>query len=233
MTVPFNLPEAEPPLTRPMRIYATRTRLLFLAFILILSALPLRAGTKIIHRWVLSDQTLPKLQKILVIGVLENYLIRQELEDEMERLLAKSGAQGIRSHMVLPPRKELMEGEIKERIKEGDYDGVLVIRPKAMRKETKEVVTSLGGPLYVPPAAYSNFWPYWNMAWGNANATSSYVKEDTYVGTEFKLYNLKDEKLLWSGETDTVYTKDFGKLAREYARALVKQLKKDNVIGTK
>src|SRR6267154_2236381 len=113
MTVPFNLPEAEPPLTRPMRIYATRTRLLFLAFILILSAFPLRAGTKIIHRWVLSDQTLPKL------------------------------------HMVLPPRKELMEGEIKERIKEGDYDGVLVIRPKAMRKETKEVVTSLAGPLYV------------------------------------------------------------------------------------
>src|SRR6267142_2909220 len=149
MTVPFKLPEAEPPLTRPMRTYATRTRLLFLAFILILSALPLRAGTKIIHRWVLSDQTLPKLQKILVIGVLENYLIRQELEDEMERLLAKSGVQGIRSHMVLPPRNELMEGELKERIKEGDYDGVLIIRPKAMRKETKEVVTSLAGPLYV------------------------------------------------------------------------------------
>ena len=233
MTVPFNLPEAEPPLTRPMRIYATRTRLLFLAFILILSAFPLRAGTKIIHRWVLSDQTLPKLQKILVIGVIENYLIRQELEDEMERLLAKSGVQGIRSHMVLPPRNELMEGELKERIKEGDYDGVLVIRPKAMRKETKEVVTRLAGPLYVPPAAYTNFWPYWNMAWGNAYARSSYVKEDTYVSTEFNLYNLKDEKLLWSGETDTVYTKDFGKLAREYARALVKQLKKDNVIGTK
>src|SRR6267154_1232836 len=129
MTVPFNLPEAEPPLTHPMRTYATRTRLLFLAFILILSAFTLRAGTKIIHRLVLSDQTLPKLQKILVIGVIENYLIRQELEDEMERLLAKSGAQGIRSHMVLPPRKELMEGEIKER--------------------TKEVVTSLAGPLYV------------------------------------------------------------------------------------
>src|SRR6266404_4889403 len=197
MTVPFNLPEAEPPLTRPMRIYATRTRLLFLAFILILSAFPLRAGTKIIHRWVLSDQTLPKLQKILVIGVIENYLIRQELEDEMERLLAKSGAQG-----------------------------------HAQRNQ-RSSHKSRRPPLCVPPAAYSNFWPYWNMAWGNANATSSYVKEDTYVGTEFKLYNLKDEKLLWSGETDTVYTKDFGKLAREYARALVKQLKKDNVIGTK
>src|SRR5712672_626583 len=233
MTVPFNFTEAEPPPSILKRVCDIRSFLLFLISVLMLATRPLPAGTKIVHRWVLTDQPMPQLQKILVIGVLENYLIRQELEDEMERLLAKSGVQGIRSHMVLPPRNELMEGELKERIKEGDYDGVLVIRPKAMRKETKEVVTRLAGPLYVPPAAYTNFWPYWNMASGNAYARSSYVKEDTYVSTEFNLYNLKDEKLLWSGETDTVYTKDFGKLAREYARALVKQLKKDNVIGTK
>lgn len=233
MTVPSNLPEAEPHLTPPMRVDAIRTRLLFLVAILAVAALPLLAGTKIVHHWVLPDQPMPKLQKILVIGVLENYLIRQELEDEMERLLAKSGLQGIRSHMVLPPRNELMEGELKQRIKEGDFDGVLVIRPKAMRKETKEVVTGLAGPYYAPPALYYNFWPYWNMAWGQVYSTSSYVKEKTYVTTEFNLYNIKDEKLLWSGETESVYSKDFGKLAREYARALFKQLKKDKVIGTK
>jgi hypothetical protein len=36
-----------------------------------------------------------------------------------------------------------------------------------------------------------------------------------------------------SGETDTVYTKDFGKLGKEYASALIKQLKKGKVIGKK
>jgi hypothetical protein len=232
--VPFNLQEAESALTLPKLDYVIRTRLLFLVSILILGSLPLRAGTKIVHRWVLTDQPMPKLRNILVIGVLENYLIRQKLEDEMERLLAKSGVQGIRSHMVLPPRNELMEGELKQRIKEGDFDGVLVIRPRDMRKETKEVVTSLAAPYYVPPAAYHNFWPYWNMAWGQAYyRTSSSVKEYTYVSTEFNLYSTKDEKLLWSGETESVYSKDFGKLAREYARALAQQLKKDKVIGTK
>jgi hypothetical protein len=233
VTVPFNQSEVEQPLILRMRIYSIRTLLLTLVSILAIAALPLRAGTKIVHRWVLVDQPMPKLKKILVIGVMENYLIRQELEDEMERLLAKSGLQGIRSHMVLPPRNEMMEGELKQRIKESDFDGVLVIRPKAMRKETKEVVTGLAGPYYVPPAGYYSFWPYWNMAWGQVYETSSYVKEETYVSTEFNLYNTKDEKLLWSGETETVYSKDFGKLAREYARALVKQLKKDKVIGTK
>jgi len=50
--------------------------------------------------------------------------------------------------MVLPPRNELMEGELKQRIKEADCDVVLVIRPKAFRKETEAVgtkVVEMGG----------------------------------------------------------------------------------------
>jgi hypothetical protein len=191
------------------------------------------AGTKIVHRWVLTGLPMPKLKKILVIAVLENYLIRQEFEDEMEKLLAKSGVEGVKSHMVLPPRNELMQGELKERIKESDFDGVLVIRPMAVRNESKEVVTVGAGRYYVPPAGYNNFWPYWNMAAGQVDAMSSYFKENTVVSAEFNLYNTKDEKLLWSGETDSAYSKDFRKLGREYANTIVKQLKKDRVIGTK
>jgi hypothetical protein len=208
---------------------------LFLASIIIFTfpVFPVLAGTKIVRHWVLTGKPLPKLEKILVIAVLENYLIRQEFEDEMERLLTRAGIQGIKSHMVLPPRNELMEGELKERIKEGDFDGVLVIRPKAFRKETEELATSAVGFHYMPPAGYYNFWPYWNMAWGQVYTTSSFVKENTIVSAEFNLYCTANEELLWSGETDTVYSKDFAKLGKEYANTLVKQLKKDKVIGKK
>jgi hypothetical protein len=212
------------------KVHRLTTRLLLLTFLSATVVLPLLAGTKIVHRWVLAGEPMPRLKKILVIAVLENYLIRQEFEDEMERLLAKAGIEGIKSHMVLPPRNEMMAGELKQRIKEGDYDAVLVIRPKAFRKETKEVVTGVKG-YYVPPAGYNSFWPYWNMTWGQVTATDSYLKEETIVNAEFNLYNTADEKLLWSGETDTVYSKDFGKLGKQYASTLVRQLKKDKVIG--
>lgn len=191
------------------------------------------ASTKIVHRWVLTGAPMPKLEKILVMAVLENYLIRQELEDEMELLLDKSGVTGIKSHMVLPPRNELAEGELKEHIKQGDFDAVLVIRPISERIETEEVTASFAGPYYVPPPGYYNLWPYCHLAWSQANLTGSYFKENTVVHAQFNLYRTKDEKLLWSGETDTVYSKDFKKLGREYARAIVKQLKKDKVIGNK
>ena len=187
---------------------------------------PLLGRTKIAHRWVLSNRPLPKLETILVIAVLENYLIRQELEDEMERLLAKHSIHGVKSHMVLPPRNELLEGELKERIKEFNFDAVLMIRPKDKREEVEEVV----GPHYLPPPSYYHFWPYWDLAWSRAYRRTSYQTEKTIVTAEFNLYDMPDEELLWSGETETVYSKDFGKLGREYANAIVKQLKKDRFI---
>lgn len=184
------------------------------------------ARTKVAHRWVLNSRPLPKLKTILVIAVLENYLIRQELEDEMERLLAKSGIHGVKSHMVLPPRNELLAGELKERIKEANFDAVLMIRPKDMREEVEQIVT----PQYLPPPSYYHFWPYWDLAWSHPYGRSSYQNEKTIVTAEFNLYEMPDEDLLWSGETETVYSKDFGKLGREYANAIVKQLRKDRVI---
>lgn len=205
-------------------------RSIALLTILVVATLPIIADSKIVARWVLTGLPMPKLKQILVIAVIDNYLIRQEFEDQMEKLLAKSGVEAVPSHMVLPPRNEMMEGELKQRIKESTLDAVLVIRPKAVRKESEEVIT---GGFYVPPPGYYSFWPYWSMASAQFYPTSSYTKENIIVRAEFNLYNTKDEKLLWSGETDTVYSKDFQKLGKEYAEVLVKQLKKDKVIGKK
>ena len=205
-------------------------RCLALLTMLSVATIPLVADSKVVHRWVLTGLPMPKLKKILVIAVIENYIVRQHFEDEMEKLLAKSGVEGIRSYMVLPPRNEMMEGELKQRIKESTLDAVLVIRPKDIRKETEEVIT---GGIYVPPPGYYNFWPYWNMAYGNFYPTSSVTQQNIVVRAEFNLYNTKDEKLLWSGETDTIYSKDFEKLGKNYAKMMVNQMKRDKVIGKK
>jgi hypothetical protein len=207
-----------------------RLRTGVLLTILVITVLPLMADTKIVHRWVLTGVPMPQFRKMLVASIMENYLVRQEFEDEMNKLLEKYSVEGIPSYLVLPPRNEMMEGELKQRIKESSLDSVLVVRPKAVRKETEEVVT---GGTYLPPPGYYTFWPYWNMAYHDVYSTSSYTKENVIVRVEFNLYSTKDEKLVWSGESDTVYSENFEKLGKGYARALVNQLKKDKVIRKK
>jgi len=207
-----------------------RTRLGLLLAILTLAVLPMFADTNLVHRWVLTGVPMPKFHKVMVASIMDNYLVRQSFEDETKRLLEKNGVQAVQSYMVLPPKNEMMEGELKQRIKESVLDGVIVVRPKAVRKETQEVVTS---GIWVPPPGYYSFYPYWNMAYGQFYATSWTSQENIIVRVEVNFYNVKDEKLVWSGETDTIYSKDFEKLGKDYANTLVKQLKRDKVIGKK
>jgi hypothetical protein len=201
-----------------------------LAALLFLASLPLLASTKIVHRWVLTGLPMPHFHKMLVASIMDNYLIRQHFEDEMKNLLAKYGVEGVQSYMVLPPKNEMMEGELKQRISESSLDSALVIRPNAVRTETQKVIT---GGVYSPPPGYYTFWPYWNMAYSDFYPIGSYTKENIIVRVEFNLYSTTDERLVWSGETDTIYSKDFEKLGRDYAKTLVNQLRKDKVISKK
>ena len=207
-----------------------RLRSVALIAILSLASLPLFAITRIVHRWVLTGLPMPKFQKMLIAGVMDNYLIRQKFEDEMKTLLAKYGVEGVQSYMVLPRKNEMMEGELKQRIKESSLDSVLVVRPKAVRSETEEVVTGGG---YMPPPGYNSLWPYWNMAYSDSYPLNTATKEDIIVRVEFNLYATKDEMLIWSGESDTLYSKDFRKLGKEYAQTLVNQLRNDKVLHKK
>lgn len=198
--------------------------------LLVLAVLPLMARTRIVHRWVLTGVPEPRFQKMLVASILENFLVRQEFEDEMKKQLAKYGVEAIQSYMVLPPENEMMEAELKQRIKESSFDSVLVVRPKAVGKVAHEAVTR---GRYVPPEGYYTFWPYWKMAYGDFYPSSSFRKADILVRVEFNLYSTRNEKLIWSGESDTLFSRDFEKLGKEYARTLVNQLQKDKLIRKK
>jgi hypothetical protein len=112
-------------------------------------------------------------------------------------------------------------------MKESSLDGVLVIRPKALSSESEEFVS---GGIYVPPKDYYTFWPYWNMSYDSANSN---IKENIPVKVEFNLYSTRDERLIWSGETDTIYLSGFEKMRKQYAVALVNRLKKDKIISKK
>jgi hypothetical protein len=206
-----------------------RARAAGLLFLLV--AFPLLATTRIVHRWVLTGLPMPQFHKVLIASVTDNYLIRQEFEDQMKKLLAKYGVEGVQSYVVLPPKNEMMEGELKQRIKESSLDGVLVVRPKEVRQESVEEPSKR---MYAPPAGYYTFWPYWNMAYGDVyRAGPTSTSEELVVRVEFNLYSTKDDRLVWSGETDTIYSKDFEKLGKEYAQTLINQLKKDKIIHKK
>jgi hypothetical protein len=187
------------------------------------------AGTNFVRRWKNTEGPPPTLDKILVLALTDNYIIRQHFEDEMEVQLGKAGAEGIKSHMVMPPRNEASEDEILQRIRESPLDAVMVVRPIEVRTETEETPGSM---TYAPLPMYYSFGPYWHSAYHTVY-TPGYMKESTIAQVETNIYNCKTEKLIWSGVSDTILQKDMEKDAKNLARALVRQLKKDGFLPRK
>jgi hypothetical protein len=71
----------------------------------------------------------------------------------------------------------------------------------------------------VPPPGYYNFWPHWNLAY-RVYSTTPYINENTVIRAECNIYNSKDEKLIWSGESDTMLEKSFEKMGKGLPRPL-------------
>jgi hypothetical protein len=198
---------------------------LALLTIFVLAAMPAAANNKKTQRRWVSANTPPPVQRVLVAGVVPDYVSRQEFEDEMKRRLARVGVEGVQSYIVAPPKNEMMDRELKQRLDESSFDSVLVVRP--VRKDSQP---SDKHSIYLPPSSYNSFWPYWNKAYGDSNPAASYNKQDAPVRLEFNLYSTKTEKLVWSGETDVLSAKDLEGLNKNYARTIVNFLKKDKIV---
>lgn len=198
-----------------------------LAFLLVLglAAMPAAANNKKSQRRWVSTKTPPPVQRVLVAGVVEDYVARQQFEDEMKTQLAKYGVEGVQSYIVAPPKNEMMDRELKQRLDESSFDSVLVVRPVPKNSQQSDRHS-----IYLPPSSYNSFWPYWNKAYGDSEPANSYNKQDAPVRLEFNLYNTKTEKLVWSGETGVLSAKDLDGLNKNYARTIVNFLKKDKIV---
>jgi hypothetical protein len=175
-----------------------------------------------VFRLVLTGIPMPAVKRILIVGLTDNYLVRQEFEDKMEELLAKSGVTGNESHMVFSakmtahPRK--YAGCSARRASQGSPPGIT-------RSGNRRVLRA--------SARLYTFWPYWNLAYTSVYSTTSYIKQNTVIPAECNIYNVKDEKLIWSGESDTMLEKSFEKMGKGYAQSLYNQLKRDKAISKK
>jgi hypothetical protein len=105
----------------------------------------------------------------------------------------------------------------------------MVVRPIEVRTETEEKPGSL---TYFPAPMYYSFGPYWHSAYHTVY-TPGYMKESTIAQVETNIYDCNTEKLIWSGVSDTILQKDMEKDAKNLAKAMVKQLKKDGFLPRK
>jgi hypothetical protein len=162
-----------------------------------------------------------QFSKVLVVAFVKNESSRRIVEDDLAKLLKNKG---IPSYQYLGQNSKLSETELAAKINEDSFDGAIVMRLLDMEKETEYVP---GTGTY--PSYYRGFGPYYGSAYGGFN-DPGYYKENKIYSVETNLYSLKENKLIWSGITNTANPTDLDKMIEQIAGVVTSEMKKQGFL---
>ena len=168
--------------------------------------------------------------KVVALLLTDNEAIRRSGEANLADELDRRGLVGIPGYTLVLPGEEKNEAKSRERIEARGAVGVIVMRPKGQ----EEKVTVTGG--YYSAPYYSSFWGggygagYYGYGWGGMYVPPQ-VYTDTYVSVETLVYDLRQNKLVWAGQTKSLNPRDVESFIAELATAIGAELRAQKLVA--
>jgi hypothetical protein len=162
-----------------------------------------------------------KGEKVVALVVSANQGSRRAAEDALARELTKRGAVGIPAYTVLGDADLRNEAQIKGAFEKTGAAGVVVLRPVGKEKEVYSTPSVYMGP------HYGTLWGgYYPGAW-----SAPQVHTNTIVIVETLVYSLRQNKLVWAGESRTTNPSDMDAFVQELAAEAAEAMKKQGVLA--
>jgi hypothetical protein len=183
-------------------------------------AAPALAGTKIVKSWREPSAGPLKFSRVLVLVMAPHE--SQMLFGEAELVSLMKRTRGVAAHSVMPKDDAQDEQKMRAFMQKEGFDGAVTLRYIAAGAQTTEQPG-----LYVP--SYTGFWSYYSYAWPLVY-DMGYVKMDRVITMEAQIFAMKDDKLLWSGLTQSKNPKSAKTMVHEVVQAVGADLKKQGLV---
>jgi hypothetical protein len=195
---------------------------------LILSALlyiSCNTPTAIISSWREpgTEVTIEKLNKVLVVAMLRNETNRRTAEDQMVSWMK---GKGIASYNYLDAVvNSRNENEMRQLIRADGFDGAITMRLVDMEKE--QLYTPGNTVMY--PSLHRNFSGYYYRNWPRYTTPGYYTETKIYT-VETNVYSIREDKIIWSGLTETTDPDGVTKMTDQIAKVVYKRMVKEGFI---
>jgi len=166
-------------------------------------------------------------ERVAAVVMMQNQTVRRQAEDALARAITKHGAKGVPMYTMLASPNPADEGKAREALERAGIKGLVVMRPSKARK------TEVTPPQPYTMPMYTGYWGgYYGYGWGGAYGagpygkaqgpehggpysgypgysvtvtvtTPGYEEKYTVVRVEILVYSLKQNKLVWAGETES------------------------------
>ena len=156
-------------------------------------------------------------EKVAAVVMATDESTRRAAEQALARQLSLQGVQGIPMYTIFPAADENAEAAARAAAEQAGVVGVVVMRPVRVDKEISSTA-NYSGP------GYGGFWGgYYGLGWGSAWGGGE-IRTDTIVTIETLVYGLRENKLLWAGQSKTTNPRDVNRVIEETAEKVVDEL---------
>lgn len=175
-----------------------------------------------------------EVKNVYIIGIAKNETTRRIFEDAFNGQLGKNGVKAVASYKDLPNSEEATREDIIKGMKKEGCDAVLLTKLVGQRKETVTTPGRVSG--YSSGPYYGNRGGYYN-SWGSYYGRRTEVIYEPPTSTEFTIltiesvmYDLQSEKMIWSGQLETVVEENIEKNVEDFVKEVTKDMASKGII---
>jgi hypothetical protein len=183
------------------------------------------AGTKLTQTWVDEAYRGKPVSNILVIAITYKEEVRHSYEDKFVAQLKALGIEAVSSADVIPIPADLKleKDQIFNVVKKFENDAV--------------IITHLGGveekETYSPPDKYyTGFYGYYDGL-HTLQSSPGFYTSHTFVRLVTNLYDVKTEKLIWSGQSETKDPDSINQTIDDEINLVIKDMQKKGLLSPK
>jgi len=166
----------------------------------------------------------PAGSKVAAVVMTKDEAGRRAGEDALARELTKRGAQGIPMYTLGAEGDPTKEADTKAALERAGVVGVVTMRPVGKDKELVASSTMYAGPYY--GGYWGGYYGYgWGAPWGGVT-----VSTNTIVAIETLVYSLKQNKIVWAGQSKTTNPSNVDSFIKEIVDAAAKEMKKQGLL---
>ena len=199
-----------------------KTNFVILFTVLLLSGCS--SSNKISNSWKNPDVTGEpmKFQTMAVFAMVKNPDMRMDVEEALASQMPNTIA--VPSYKMITNEELADINAVKQKLNERGMEGALVLSVRNVDQKTSYYSSGMY------PSAYYSFGGYYNYAWNYMYDPYMYSSTNVYVDLEFLIYSIKNDQLIWYGESTSVNPEGIQQTISELAVAIKDQLVEDGLL---
>jgi hypothetical protein len=204
----------------------TRTTSVLLALVCFAAAACASTSTSFVSTWKSPSAQPLQLRgaKVVAVAMIQDPTSRKAAEDRLAKEITAHGAEGVSMYAIMPEATVGDEAKVKAALEQANVQGIVVIHPTGSVSQGYEASSQ---PMY--DAYWDGYYAHgWAAPWDGADTVTN---AKTVVSVDTRIYSLKQNKLVWAGQSKTTNPASVDALVAELSTATADQLSKLGLIA--